>query len=576
MTGRWRVAVLVALAASCNPDDPPGDGVPPATDCPTDSWVRYDNFAEPLVSTWCLPCHSSTLPEALRQGAPVGMNFDSYDGIVQWSDRMLDRMSIRADMPPKAGPSPDERALFAEWIACGLPAPPEPGPPGVCAELTWIEGDAGTDVCANGNAVRGDLTIDAETDLAGLCAVDGDLRLTGTGARAAPALTAIGGDLVAEGTGVTAIDLPALTAVAGAVRVTGNAGLTTLSVPSLASAAEVAIADNALTALDVSGVADVVGDLRITDDDALTTVDFARLQTVGGTLEVSRLGALTTVWNPDTILTIGGDLRIEDDPVLGALGAFASVTSVGGSVVLRATDLPSLGGFLDLTTVGGDVEVADNPSLDHIVAFQALASVGGALDLHGNGQLTEMLGLAELETIGGNLLLAANPHLVVVNGYEVLTAIGGNLNVSAMDDLAAITGFDALTAVGGIVVEDNPSMQRLQTVEGVDTCGELTLRALPALLAFPDLDSLQSVVSLEVDAVGAPNLDGLGALRNVDTYVRVENNQDLTSILGMSGVVSIGGALTIRDNPLLPTDQATAVAADIVIGGPTDISGNAP
>ena len=50
-----------------------------AAECPPDSFLTYENYGQPFLTTWCTPCHSSHL-EALeeRQDAPLGVNFDSY------------------------------------------------------------------------------------------------------------------------------------------------------------------------------------------------------------------------------------------------------------------------------------------------------------------------------------------------------------------------------------------------------------------------------------------------------------------------------------------------------------------
>src|SRR5204863_7512242 len=55
-----RRAVFVLIAAGCAPD-----GAPPE-ECSA-TWAGY---AEPVLRTWCTPCHSSTVVGEDRQGAP--------------------------------------------------------------------------------------------------------------------------------------------------------------------------------------------------------------------------------------------------------------------------------------------------------------------------------------------------------------------------------------------------------------------------------------------------------------------------------------------------------------------------
>ncbi|MBA2321079.1 MAG: hypothetical protein H0V89_07985, partial [Deltaproteobacteria bacterium] len=65
-------AALAALGLlGCRVDQPVDTVDTAVAVCPPESWVTWDNFAEPVVTTWCLPCHSSALGVELRQGAPV-------------------------------------------------------------------------------------------------------------------------------------------------------------------------------------------------------------------------------------------------------------------------------------------------------------------------------------------------------------------------------------------------------------------------------------------------------------------------------------------------------------------------
>ena len=120
-----RSSVLMALAAmllmGCVNSVQPPDSL-----CPEDSVVNYENFGAPLMLTWCVPCHSSQLPEAERQSATVGVDFDTYEGVVEHLDRIYVRAVEQVEeggsaMPPAGGTSEAERALLSEWIDCGAP-----------------------------------------------------------------------------------------------------------------------------------------------------------------------------------------------------------------------------------------------------------------------------------------------------------------------------------------------------------------------------------------------------------------------------------------------------------------------
>jgi hypothetical protein len=120
---------LVALLAACGTDSVPrdegegsGENEPIVVDpdvCET-SYLDYDNFGAPFVINWCRGCHSSVVPVNMRQKAPVDANFDNLEQVQMWGERIATRAAgTMPNMPPAGGPSAEERALLAEWIACG-------------------------------------------------------------------------------------------------------------------------------------------------------------------------------------------------------------------------------------------------------------------------------------------------------------------------------------------------------------------------------------------------------------------------------------------------------------------------
>ena len=115
-----RRLLLAAAAAGCGDDA--GDGAPPPGDpdaCET-SYLDYTTFGEPFLLDWCNGCHSAALPANMRQMAPADVNFDTIEGVRQFQARIAARgAGAMPTMPPAGGPSAEERALLAEWIACG-------------------------------------------------------------------------------------------------------------------------------------------------------------------------------------------------------------------------------------------------------------------------------------------------------------------------------------------------------------------------------------------------------------------------------------------------------------------------
>jgi hypothetical protein len=138
------VVVLLAVACTADPPTPLDSSVPVDDSVPPDDSTTGDDTGTPLQCldslTWqywadgffrnyCTHCHSSTLPEKKRQGADLGVDFDTYEGVVEHALAIRYRavtIPLGEDpdptlvMPPVGGPSDEERELLGLWIDCGL------------------------------------------------------------------------------------------------------------------------------------------------------------------------------------------------------------------------------------------------------------------------------------------------------------------------------------------------------------------------------------------------------------------------------------------------------------------------
>jgi hypothetical protein len=120
------------------PDKPPSSqpsAGPPLPPCPPDNVLTWRSFGAGFLLTWCTGCHASGLPEAERQGAPAGVDFDTYAAYKPLERLVHERAVLEAHaaatdpaaaspMPP-AGVVPEaDRRRLEQWIACGSPLPP--------------------------------------------------------------------------------------------------------------------------------------------------------------------------------------------------------------------------------------------------------------------------------------------------------------------------------------------------------------------------------------------------------------------------------------------------------------------
>ena len=134
-SGILRALALAVLLSGCS------DGEPGETDhdgnsdesskgksteamCPSGDAPTYDNFGKSFMGKYCVRCHSSTLKDAARNGAPAGHDFDRLDGILPVAEHIdqyaaIGPAAMNQLMPPTdPKPTDDERRRLGEWLAC--------------------------------------------------------------------------------------------------------------------------------------------------------------------------------------------------------------------------------------------------------------------------------------------------------------------------------------------------------------------------------------------------------------------------------------------------------------------------
>lgn len=345
-------ALLAVLLVGCDAVSWLPHGDPPAPtdtttdavvtgDCPPDSTLDYANTGEGFIRTWCLSCHSATVTGASRQGAPAGVDFDTYDDVVQWLDRIEARATgENASMPPAGGVFEQDLVLFEEWVACGGPG--ESVPPAACDAPVFFNPTGAVEIrtqadadafCASSNGIQGDLHVfGGGIELDCLCEVTGDLWVVPSNydgesgtldpdatdlsqplSMVAPLLGWVGGDLVIHlNDDVSLVSAPLLETVEGDLTVSDNLVLGEVDFAALTTVGGDAVFEDspALTAVPVAQLDSVSGDLIVARLTALTHLDVIRLRTVGGNLEFSDLPAIPEIETTQTIEEVVGTITL--------------------------------------------------------------------------------------------------------------------------------------------------------------------------------------------------------------------------------------------------------------------------
>jgi hypothetical protein len=524
-----------------------GDVEPDAcADAPT-----WDTFAQGYVHTWCLPCHSSAVTGFDRQGAPDGVNFDIWSEVHGYKDRIAVRsVDPTSPMPPQGGVPQEELDLLLEWIECGAEGSDEP--PGPCEGVaqgpaTTVASQADADaLCRDYGAVDA-LTISGAATVDCLCRVAGDLTVSG-GAADLPLLAEVGGSVSLQD-GAGALRAPALRAIGGDLVAREAAALTELAVPLLV---------------------DVGGRVQLEDLDQLAVLDLSYLYGVGGELVIRRASALPLVDLP-RLRTVGGDLVLEDLAEVTALVGTESVEEIGGSLIVRR--LPSLfvlddWAFDYLRAVGQDVVIAQN---DQLVAIHGFPALGYAAQFPGATP-------GYTWALPGDLVVEDNPRLIQVPGFDNLRQVAGDVRFRNNTVQQSVLGLVNLERVDGVLlIEDLPRLDSLAGFEALESVGDLRIGRVgeTALTELPQLVAVDRDLAIDT----CPNLQaivGLPQLSAVGGTLDLTANTALTNITGLSALATVGGDLNVLDNAVLPTATIEAWAAGIAVGGAVTVSDNGP
>ena len=115
------LAPLLFLAACGDKQDAinDGDGTDEPAGCESGD-VTWANAVSELMTTNCTACHSSERSGQDRNGAPNGVNFNSYDAATDSAEEANERIQ-RGTMPPGGGLSQNQRDCFNAWVDNGAP-----------------------------------------------------------------------------------------------------------------------------------------------------------------------------------------------------------------------------------------------------------------------------------------------------------------------------------------------------------------------------------------------------------------------------------------------------------------------
>lgn len=465
--------------------------------------------------------------------------------------------------------------------------------------------------CARATAVDGDLTIEADSDdltsLACLLEVRGTLSITGErleSLRGLGSLRAVDGDLILERSArLQHIDgLDQLARVGGTVELdlntTPGATIEVARFPSLAQVGSLQVPNlrGLASALELPALTSVAGELLLQRVDeqsfpelpvlahagsvTLRQVAIARpspfpmLEAIDGALVVEDNPQLEDLRGFDALHTVG-TVQVADNVHLRRVTGFASLLAAD-AVELSITDTSGVSTwFAGLQSVTGHVELTSTNTLPHLNALEH----AGSLDVVG-APSRRFPALPKLHAVEGDLTWSWPGPPTDFASLPVLTHIGGDLTL----DLAPLhLELPDLTTVGDdLVIEDPEHMVALDapllaTIGGsltLQRCFELQILELGALTAIDGSLTLSSIRFLTDDGwhstlaevggdltlnnlINLRTVDALDGLTEVGGDLRLQDLQKLTDPYGLSQLTAVDGDASATGLPWLPDDEAT-------------------
>ena len=284
----------------------------------------------------------------------------------------------------------------------------------------------------------------------------------------------------------------------------------------------------------------------------LTTVEFS--------LEIRSNSVITNLDGLLNLVSVGGNLQISHNSALSNLDGLSNLVSAGGLSILQNAVLSNITGLSNLSTTGGGLYIEGN-GLSNLNGLSKIRSAS-FLSITGNG-ISNIDGLMNLTSVTYDVTISYNGALKNLNGFANLRRIGGHLTIQNNVQLTDFCGLYTAVSNHGILnfitaTGNGAPLNICSTLSG-----NLTLTTQQQLDAF-NFTSVTGNLAIHENATGdITNIGGLSDLTSLGGSLTVQNNPALNSFCGLYPLFNGGyaGSYSITGNAVNPT------AAQIISGG---------
>ncbi|GAB5474322.1 MAG: hypothetical protein Mars2KO_24210 [Maribacter sp.] len=280
-------------------------------------------------------------------------------------------------------------------------------------------------------------------------------------------------------------------------------------------------------------------------NDALVRADFIKLQTIGGNFHLINNSILPNISGFNSLESVGALLRIANNSVVDNVSGFNSLTLVGSDITINGIE--ELSGFQQLQQIPGSLYLCGGETFTSMTGFSQLRTVGSTLSLCSSPALSVLAGFQNLETIQEDFLISNNNYdnnnlvyssFTDFSGFTKLKSIGGDFKIDRQISLQNFNGLQLLETIGGDFIVETGLLSSDRTSY---TSSLTSMLGLSSLLSVGRDMQIQHNSSL-------PNLDGLQTLKTVERYCTIAYNQNLQNLEGLEALENVDYNFYIRHN----------------------------
>lgn len=321
------------------------------------------------------------------------------------------------------------------------------------------------------------------------------------------------------------------------------------------------------------------GDVSVKEHPVLATLSLPKFKEANAVdvtnnpkIATINMNALETLTN--SLILNGGYEKVQ------ALSAFdlPALKTCGRFLIMNCPGITNLDGFANLETVTGDFTISNanipgaNVKLQTINGFNKLTAAKYSLSLENaassgdglvgyDGPLHSIKGFKNLKTVGATFNIGGK-NLTDVSGFANLESIGQDFRIITTG-LTGVEGFAKLSSSGllenrAIYISFNTKLTSLKGFASLADAVAIYITRNPEL---KDLQGMEKIKSLRygITLVANEKLVNIDGLANVDgaiTSINISENTVLSSLCGITKVMKGSGpsaGFTVRGNAFNPT-----------------------